>query len=1036
MRKVLLLIFSVVFGIWSSQAQTVNKGTTKKQVPQIGTINWSIDPFEQAVFVENRGQFDTILPGEKIFFEAKLGAIVAFFTNRGIIYMHQETEPLDFSDGTDPDQDGPPKTYYYYLTTAWQGANPNATIDADITDKLSYYYTYPKGTHDTYFANVFKKITYHNLYPGIDIVYSFSFGSNNLEYTIIVHPGADLDDVHLKYQNSNGMYLDASGNVIENNDIGILKETPPVSYYMENHVSVQVSSQANNPDESYVANNFDATKTLIIDPTILWTTNPTFLNNGRAEDYAYDLDYDNLGNIYVYGGGAGSNGGTPLQLVKLNPAGAIQWNFHATTMTASTNFYGDFAVDKHSLECYTVEGWNSGGGGRVEKVSPAGALIATSPATNHAFNELWRIESTVCPPGFVIFGNGVCCPQQAGMLDTTMTTPVTGVNILGPTVTQGYHDMALTAADPMGGAAWTATTQSLSFIPVFNNYLVKIPLPTLTPNTYCVPDGFAFHEIGSIMYSPGLTFNAMNGLACSVAWLYAYNGDTLKQINKATGAINAVTRVNAGGRYKFGGLDVDLCGNPYVGNGDTIDIYDPNTLTISATLPFLNDTVYDLAVAPYQSQLVYACGRRFVSSISLGPPIPQPITITKGPVTCTPCSGVATATLNLCGSPATGPNVSYLWSDGETTQTATTLCTGVDTVAITVECEVYFKDTVTITSGGGQFIVMRDSTAAGCNNPGNAGVELSGGHPPYAYRWNNGSISSNTGPVDSGSYCVNISDAYGCSSSLCISVPGVPVPSSLFKTDITQGCSPLCIQFNDLSTVPLGNILQWTWKFGNGDTSDKQNPIYCYPKPGNYSVSLTVTSDHGCSATLNKLNIITIYSNPAASFILSPQPTDILQPTIQFTDKSTDVYGVAEWNWTFGDASDSISKKQNPSHTYSDTGTYCAKLGVMNIYGCVDTTINCLVIDPIFTLYIPAAFTPIGKENKVFMAKGNDIKNFEMYIFDRWGMELFHSTDINEGWNGTFKSVTSQEDSYIYVITATDNKNNKHTYTGTVTLLK
>src|SRR6202034_706356 len=122
-----------------------------------------------------------------------------------------------------------------------------------------------------------------------------------------------------------------------------------------------------------------------------------------------------------------------------------------------------------------------------------------------------------------------------------------------------------------------------------------------------------------------------------------------------------------------------------------------------------------------------------------------------------------------------------------------------------------------------------------------------------------------------------------------------------------------------------------------------------------------------------------------------------------------------------------------PSHTYLDTGVYCAQLIVENYKGCIDTITQCLEILPLYTLYIPSAFTPNGDGlNETFKAKGTYIKSFEMYIFDRWGMELFHATDINDGWPGTVRSGTTicQEDVYVYKITATDWSNTQHNYIG------
>jgi gliding motility-associated-like protein len=186
--------------------------------------------------------------------------------------------------------------------------------------------------------------------------------------------------------------------------------------------------------------------------------------------------------------------------------------------------------------------------------------------------------------------------------------------------------------------------------------------------------------------------------------------------------------------------------------------------------------------------------------------------------------------------------------------------------------------------------------------------------------------------------------------------------------------------------------------------------------------------------------MVTVYSYPVAAFTLSPQPTTIINPTIHFTDMSTDAYGIATWLWNFNDpANIYTSNAQNPNHTYSDTGIYCATLTVTNIHGCVDSVTECLVISPQYTLYIPDAFTPNGDNvNDLFLPKGDYIQTYNMYIFDRWGMMLFHSTDITKGWNGGVNggSRICEEDTYVYLIDITDNLGKKHSYMGKVTLVK
>ena len=136
---------------------------------------------------------------------------------------------------------------------------------------------------------------------------------------------------------------------------------------------------------------------------------------------------------------------------------------------------------------------------------------------------------------------------------------------------------------------------------------------------------------------------------------------------------------------------------------------------------------------------------------------------------------------------------------------------------------------------------------------------------------------------------------------------------------------------------------------------------------------------------------------------------------------------------------DSISNLQNPSHTYGLEGTYCVVLSVISPNGCVDTTKVCVVIDPEFTFYIPNAFSPNGDGiNDEFFGKGDYINSFEMDIFDRWGNLIFFSDDINKHWDGKANhgSDVAQQDVYVYVVKITDQKNLKHKYTGTVTIVK
>ena len=94
-----------------------------------------------------------------------------------------------------------------------------------------------------------------------------------------------------------------------------------------------------------------------------------------------------------------------------------------------------------------------------------------------------------------------------------------------------------------------------------------------------------------------------------------------------------------------------------------------------------------------------------------------------------------------------------------------------------------------------------------------------------------------------------------------------------------------------------------------------------------------------------------------------------------------------------------------------------------------------------YSIYIPNAFTPNGDPmNNKFFAYGKNITEFNMIIFDRWGLEVFKTNDINVGWDGYYINGLVQQDVYVwqsnYTTINKDGTNDKHFKMGTVTVLR
>ncbi len=119
----------------------------------------------------------------------------------------------------------------------------------------------------------------------------------------------------------------------------------------------------------------------------------------------------------------------------------------------------------------------------------------------------------------------------------------------------------------------------------------------------------------------------------------------------------------------------------------------------------------------------------------------------------------------------------------------------------------------------------------------------------------------------------------------------------------------------------------------------------------------------------------------------------------------------------------------NPNQNYTYTVSYT------DSNGCSASDKVEIHYDPI--IYVPNTFTPDGNEfNPVFLAKGGNIKEFEMVIYDRWGEEIFISNDMNIGWDGTYNGVNCQDGTYVWKIKITGFENQEKELKGHVNLLR
>ena len=221
----------------------------------------------------------------------------------------------------------------------------------------------------------------------------------------------------------------------------------------------------------------------------------------------------------------------------------------------------------------------------------------------------------------------------------------------------------------------------------------------------------------------------------------------------------------------------------------------------------------------------------------------------------------------------------------------------------------------------------------------------------------------------------------------------------------------------DLPTTSINNITgNWIPAIENTKTT-----VYTF-----------IPNDTTCYNKINKT--IIIKENPVAGMLFNPQPTDIDNPDILFKDNSNQEILTSVWNLGDGKI---VNNELDFWHTYTDTGTYTIKYYITNLYGCTDSTINTVTILPVYSIYIPNAFTPNGDmKNESFGPdlRAGGYKFYNIKIYSRWG-EVIYNKD-NQHWDGTINDNLAQKGVYSYSITVNDFKNRPFIYTGLINLIR
>ncbi|MBN1143091.1 MAG: immunoglobulin domain-containing protein [Bacteroidales bacterium] len=263
------------------------------------------------------------------------------------------------------------------------------------------------------------------------------------------------------------------------------------------------------------------------------------------------------------------------------------------------------------------------------------------------------------------------------------------------------------------------------------------------------------------------------------------------------------------------------------------------------------------------------------------------------------------------------------------------------------------------------------------------------------------------------------------------------MPKAGFTTDVTEGCPGTTVEF--FNTTQYGTT--YRWDMGDGSFTTDVNPVHTYNYAGQYKVNMIAYGPDNKIVTADAL--ITIHSNPVARFYFRPDTAFVNKPVRCYDDDS---HNVSAYYWDFGD--NQYASESNPMHYYSASGNYRITLIVASDFGCTDTISHEIFVAEDGLLIFPNAFTPDpsgpgggiydenDRTNNVFFPYHQNVAEYHLEIYSRWGVLLFESNDVKTGWDGYYKGQLLAQDVYVWKVTGKYVSGSDFIRTGTVLLVR
>ncbi len=922
------------------------------------TFFWASKSFSQIEFIENKGQWNSevkfmSLAGSGAFYLQANGFTIAQHNPDDVeafkAKRHGEISEAQLKQGL-----GSKVRSHAYTVNFVNAQNPQIIPDKAIPTVNNYFIGNDKSKWATD-CRIFKGITYKDVYPGIDVRY-YSDAGSNLKYDFIIHPGADVNKIAMKYTGADKISV-RNKELVISTTLGDNKELSPYTYQVTDNKREELDCRyvLDGDVVKFKVKNYSPDKTLIIDPTEIFFS----YSGSTADNWGFTATYGPDGSFY--GGGIAWENGFPastgaydnsfdggfdISIIKLTPngsgrvyatyiGGSAEEQPHSLIVDQQGNLViaGRTKSDNYPT---TVPVFGKGGGWDiiVTKLNAAGNGLVGSMRIGGSLNDGVNIEDETAGATLKSLKRNYGDDARSEVLLDASN------NIYVASCTSSI-DFRTTPGAFQTTAGGKQDAVVLKIDPSCNNVLFSTLLGGAENDASYV---LTIGNNGNIYVAGGTASGSvapdkLPGVSAAGVIQPAYAGGAcdgfVVELNNTGTSVLGGTYLGTSGADQIYGIETDKFGFIYVmGTTDgkwtvkNAAYSNPNSgQFISKLKPDLSDFVYSTVfgsgsgipnISP-TAFLVDRCENVYVSGWGGKSNNGFSTGNTKGmPVT---SDAIKRQT------DASGSDFYFFVLKKDAASQLYGTFFGQEDPPLGVTSPDTFGDHVD--GGTSRFDrngVIYQAMCANCFKqvpfPGTPGV------------WSTRNQATAGGKCNLGMLKIEMNFA-GVQAALRASINGVPYD--------TVGCVPITVNFTD--TLQRGKLYYWSYGDGFGDTTTAPNSNHTYTTVGKFRVRLIAIDSSTCNISDTAYTTIKVGNNKVFLDFISNKLPPCTNLSYSFTNTSSPTFGGFNPNtftWDFGDNTPPVVQSQAPPviHTYAGPGTYLVKLAIDDTTFCnspVDT---------------------------------------------------------------------------------------------------